>query len=197
MERTAKKTRITGETDVSVEIMLDSVKKSEIKSGVAFFDHMLHSMARHGRLYIKLACLGDTEVDDHHSVEDIGISLGMALKEALGGKAGISRFGEATVPMDDALSLVSIDLSGRPFFSYSGPEMKGIVGVYDEELTPEFLRALSGSAGMNLHVHVFSGENRHHIHESIFKALGIALHRATTIDPLLDGQTPSTKGVLE
>lgn len=197
MERSAKKNRITGETDVSVEIALDSVKKSDIKSGVAFFDHMLNSMARHGRLYVKLTCLGDTEVDDHHSVEDIGITMGTALKEALSDKAGITRFGEATIPMDDALTLVSIDLSGRSYFNYYGPEMKGIVGVYDEELTIEFLRALATSAGMNLHVRVLAGENRHHIHESLFKALGIALHRATSIDPLLNGQTPSTKGILE
>lgn len=197
MERTGKKTRITGETDISVDILLESHKKSEIKSGVAFFDHMLHSMARHGRLYIRLNCLGDTEVDDHHSVEDVGLTLGLALKEALGEKGGIYRFGEALVPMDDALVQLAVDCSGRPYFQYGGPDLDGTIGNYDQELTVEFLRSFATAAGINLHVRVLSGTNGHHVHEAIFKALGIAIRRAVTIDPILAGETPSTKGVLE
>ena len=125
------------------------------------------------------------EIDDHHSVEDIGIALGQAFKQALGDKAGIIRFGDATIPMDDALTMVAIDLSGRPFYKYTGPELNGSIGTFSEELTDEFLRAFAMNAGVNLHVTVFYGQNKHHVHETIFKALGIALHKAAAIDESL------------
>ena len=189
-------TRKTGETEVSVELVLDSVKKSEINSGVPFFDHMLESMSKHGSVRMKLTCAGDRAVDDHHSVEDIGISLGQALKQALGDKTGISRFGHVTIPMDDALTLVAIDLSGRPYYKYTGPELTGSVGAFNEELTDEFLRALAMNAGINLHVKVFYGQNRHHVHETIFKALGIALYMAVSKDESLRGEVLSTKGTI-
>ena len=196
MARTGSTKRKTNETDISVELILDSLKKSEISSGVPFFDHMLGSMARHGRFSLNLACTGDTEVDDHHSVEDIGITMGIALKEALGEKSGIKRFGDVTIPMDDALTLVAIDLSGRPYYQYTGPQLNGYIGNYSEELTDEFLRSFATNAGMNLHVHVFYGQNKHHVHETIFKALGVALYKAAMKDEFLGGNVLSTKGTI-
>lgn len=196
MERKASVTRKTKETDISAEVIFDSVKKSEINSGVPFFDHMLESMSKHGRISLMLHCAGDREIDDHHSVEDVGIVLGQAIKQALGEKSGITRFGDVTIPMDDALTMVALDLSGRPFYKYTGPKLDGIVGTYDEELTDEFLRAFAMNAGVNLHVMVFYGQNKHHVHETIFKALGIALFRAASIDPSLKGAVPSTKGTI-
>lgn len=196
MGRKASIKRKTKETDILIELELGSVRESEINSGVPFFDHMLSSMARHGRFYLKLKCKGDYEIDDHHSVEDVGITLGQAFKEALGDRAGTVRFSDATVPMDDALSLVAIDLSGRPFFQYNGRELKGYVGKYNEELTMEFLRSFATHAGINLHVNLYYGDNGHHVHESIFKALAVSLYRAATIDISLKGEIPSTKGTI-
>ncbi len=196
MERSGVVKRKTRETDISLELVLESTKESVISSGVPFFDHMLASMAKHGRMYIKLSCSGDVAVDDHHSVEDIGIALGQALKSALGNKAGIRRFGDASVPMDDALTLTAVDLSGRAFFHYQGDKLIGYIGRYSEELTSEFLNAFSVNAGINLHVNVFYGDNRHHIHESIFKSLGIALYKAFSIDVSIGGEIPSTKGMI-
>jgi imidazoleglycerol-phosphate dehydratase len=197
MERSASLARKTAETDIAVELILHAVRESAINSGVPFFDHMLSSMAKHGRFYLHLTCQGDNEIDDHHSVEDIGISVGQAFKSALGDKKGIYRFGDAVIPMDDSLSMVVVDLSGRPFFHYEGEELKGYIGRYNEELTGEFLRAFAVNAGVNLHVRVFSGKNRHHVHESIFKALGIALYKASILDSLLAGSILSTKGTIE
>ncbi len=197
MERKATVTRKTLETDISLTLVLESADPSRISSGVPFFDHMLSSFARHGRMYIDLECRGDCQVDDHHSVEDIGICLGKALKRALGDKAGINRFGEATVPMDDALTQAVVDLSGRAFYSYGGGGLAGYIGRYAEELTAEFLRALAVNAEMNLHIDQRRGENRHHIHESIFKALGVALARAFRFDPALGNAIPTTKGTIE
>lgn len=188
--------RKTSETNIAVELELLKAAESVIDTGVPFFDHMLSAMARHGRLTLNLKCVGDVEIDDHHSVEDTGICLGEALKKALGGKGGIYRFGEASVPMDDALATVALDLSGRAFFKYTGPPMQGQIGKYSEELTIEFLRAFADNGGINLHVQVVSGDNRHHIHEAVFKALGMALRKAVEIDPLLDGVVPSTKGTI-
>lgn len=197
MERSATITRKTAETDISINLILHTVRDSSINSGVPFFDHMLASAAKHGRFYLHLTCQGDNEIDDHHSVEDIGISLGQAFKSALGEKKGIYRFGDAVIPMDDALSLVAVDLSGRPFFHYEGDQLKGYIGRYNEELTGEFLQAFAVNAGVNLHVRVFCGSSRHHVHESIFKALGIALYKASMIDSLLAGKILSTKGTIE
>lgn len=194
--RSASVKRTTRETDISLTIELDSTSESSIKSGVPFFDHMLSSFSRHGRISLNLTCVGDTHVDDHHSVEDIGICLGKALGRALSDRAGISRFGFASIPMDDALCQVSIDISGRPWFSYDGPELKGKIGAYDAELTREFLQAVAFNAGINLHVELRRGDNAHHIHEAIFKSLGVALRTAAAIDPSLGGAVPSTKGVL-
>jgi imidazoleglycerol-phosphate dehydratase len=196
MERRSSFKRKTLETDISVDLHLHSAGKSEISTGVSFLDHMLESMARHGRFMMKLSCTGNREMDDHHSVEDIGISMGAALKQALGDKGGIMRFGDAIIPMDDALAMIAVDLSGRPYFKYTGPVLNGSIGTYSEELTDEFLRAFAMSAGMNLHVTVFSGQNKHHVHETIFKALGIALYKASSIDDFLQGDVLSTKGTI-
>ena len=145
---------------------------------------------------LSLSCKGDTHIDDHHSVEDIGIVTGKAFALALGDKKGISRFGFASVPMDDSLCQVSVDLSGRPFFRYEGAKLEGKINRYDEELTNEFLYAFATNCGANIHVNLLYGENRHHIHEAIYKALGLALRNAYTIDPMREGEIPSTKGTL-
>ena len=194
--RSASVKRTTRETDISVSIELDSLRESSIQSGVPFFDHMISAFSRHGRVAMELSCKGDTHIDDHHSVEDIGICLGKALLRALGDRAGITRFGFASVPMDDALAQVSIDISGRPWFSYDGPELAGKIGAYDAELTKEFLQSLAFNAQINLHVEVRRGTNAHHIHEAVFKSLGVALRIAASVDPSLEGAVPSTKGVL-
>jgi imidazoleglycerol-phosphate dehydratase len=197
MERKSKLTRKTRETDITAELILHSTEESQINSGVPFFDHMLQTMAKHGRFYLRLLCQGDNEVDDHHSVEDIGIAVGQALKNALGEKAGIFRFGEAVIPMDETLTLVAMDLSGRPFYQYSGKALTGYIGKYSEELTGEFLRALATHAGINLHVKVFYGANKHHVHESIFKALGVALYKASMLDQVIGDKVLSTKGTIK
>lgn len=196
MERKGSVARKTKETDITVDLLLDSIQKSAISSGVPFFDHMLEAMSRHGRFRLNLACTGDNEIDDHHSVEDVGICIGQAFKQALGDKAGIVRFGDATIPMDDALTMVAVDISGRPFYKYTGPLLNGSIATYSEELTDEFLRAFAVNAGVNLHVMVYYGQNKHHVHETIFKALGIALYKASCRDDSLKGEVPSTKGML-
>lgn len=197
MKRKSKITRTTNETDISIELELTSLKKSDINSGVPFLDHMLSSMSRHGRFYIKLNCTGDIQIDNHHSVEDIGICLGLAFKKALGDKAGIVRFGDAIIPMDDALTMTVVDISGRSFFRYEGRDLKGYIDKYSEELTIEFLKSFALHAEINLHVNQFYGENRHHVHESIFKALGLAMFKAVSFDEFLDGGILSTKGMIE
>jgi imidazoleglycerol-phosphate dehydratase len=196
MERKAIVTRTTKETDISISLELDSVQESNIKSGIPFLDHMLHAVAKHGRIYLELCCKGDYEIDDHHSVEDIGIVLGKALKKALGTKAGIQRFGFSSIPMDDALCQVSLDLSGRPYFVYTGEDLKGYINQYSEELTREFFYAVAVHAEMNLHINLLYGTNRHHIHEALYKAFGVALYRAFSYDDILEGKIPSTKGTI-
>jgi imidazoleglycerol-phosphate dehydratase len=194
MERISVIERKTNETDIKVEINLDKTGQSDIDTGIPFFDHMLNSMMRHGRFTVSIKCKGDIEIDDHHTVEDIGICLGKAFKEALGSKSGIRRFGSVIIPMDDALTAISVDLAGRSFFKYTGTELKGYIKEYSEELTLEFLRSFSDNAQINLHVEQKYGDNRHHIHESIFKALGLALYSGCKIDESLAGDIPSTKG---
>ncbi len=189
--------RTTKETDISASLELNSLERAEVDTGVPFFDHMLMSMARHGRFCLKIKCSGDYEVDDHHTVEDAGICIGRVLKESLGDKAGIHRFGEALIPMDDALVMAAVDLSGRYFLDISGADFSGYVGRYSEELTLEFFRSLAVNAGINLHIRVLAGANRHHIHEAIFKAAGIAIYRAARPDDFLNGQVLSTKGTIE
>lgn len=188
--------RKTSETEIVLKLVLDSPETSIIDSGVPFFDHMLDAMSRHGHFFIDLHCRGDNELDDHHSIEDIGICLGKAFKKALGEKGGIRRFGHAVIPMDDALSLTVADLSGRAFFKYSGVPLSGYINRYNEELTIEFMRSLAMHAEINLHVVLLYGENRHHIHEAIFKSLGIALYTAFSYDSAFEGNVPSTKGII-
>ncbi len=187
--------RETAETKISISLELDGMGKTEIHTGIGFFDHMLNLFAAHGRFDLKVQCHGDIDVDGHHSVEDIGIALGQALKEALGDKRGIARYGTFYLPMDEALAFVSLDISGRPYLVYEGGEMAPMIGDYDTELTEEFLRALAVNAGLTLHAKVLYGKNSHHKVEAIFKALGHALRIAVLKDPRMDG-VPSTKGVL-
>ena len=194
--RTATCNRKTAETDVSLSLNLDGTGKSEIKSGVGFLDHMLTLFARHARMDLALTCAGDTNVDDHHSVEDIAIALGEALKDALGDKRGIVRYGSELLPMDEALVLCAIDLSGRSCLRYSANIPSQKIGSFDTELVQEFFTALARTAGITLHIRQLDGENSHHIVEAMFKALGRALKQAVAIDPAFADEIPSTKGVL-
>lgn len=193
--RTSKINRATNETRVDIEINLDGAGKAQIDSGVGFFNHMLNLFAAHGQFDLKVICAGDLEVDGHHSIEDIGIALGAALKSALGDKRGITRYGTFFLPMDETLALVSLDISGRPFLVYDGGELAPMIGDFDTELVEEFLRAFAFNAGITLHVKILYGKNSHHKVEAIFKALGHALKIAVTIDEKIKG-VPSTKGVL-
>ena len=193
--RTAQLQRKTNETDINISINLDGEGKTDIKSGIGFFDHMLTLFASHGRLDLEVNCNGDIDVDGHHSVEDIGISLGMALKQALGDKKGINRYGTFYLPMDEALAFVSLDISGRSYLVYDGGEMAPMIGNYDTELTEEFLRAFAFNAGITLHVKILYGTNSHHKVEAIFKALGHALRIATEHDQRMN-DIPSTKGII-
>lgn len=193
--RIGKINRATNETRVDVEINLDGAGKTEINSGVGFFNHMLNLFAAHGQFDLKVICAGDLEVDAHHSIEDIGISLGAALKAALGDKRGITRYGTFFLPMDETLALVSLDISGRPFLVCEVGELAPMIGDFDTELVEEFLRAFAFNAGITLHVKIFYGKNSHHKVEAIFKALGHALKTAVTIDEKIKG-VPSTKGTL-
>lgn len=196
MERIGSFSRKTGETDVSVTVSLLTTESSKIETGVPFLDHMLDAVARHGRCKLDVYCSGDTHIDDHHSVEDIGICLGKALAEALGEKRGIRRFGFGSVPMDESLSQVSLDLSGRGYFKYAGEKLSGTIHTYAEELTIEFFNSLAFNALMNIHINLLYGSNRHHIHESIFKSFALALYTACRYDEILHDSVPSTKGVL-
>lgn len=193
--RIGKLNRKTNETRIDVELNLDGAGKAEISSGIGFFDHMLNLFAAHGRFDLKVTCAGDLEVDGHHSVEDIGIAMGAALKEALGDKRGITRYGTFFLPMDETLAFVSLDISGRPFLVCEVGELAPTIGAFDTELVEEFLRAFAFNAGLTLHVKILYGKNSHHKVEAIFKALGHALRAAVTIDDKIQG-VPSTKGVL-
>lgn len=201
--REASFDRVTKETNISMTLNLDGSGKGEIDSGIGFFDHMLNSFAKHGNLDLKVACKGDLKVDCHHSVEDIGIVLGTCIKEAVGDKAGIRRYGSAIIPMDDALVLCAIDLSGRPYlnFNYYFEDERVSdfdvtkVGDFETETLREFLYAVSYSAGMNLHVKVLDGINTHHIIEAIFKAMANALRVSVSYDDQREGVL-STKGAL-
>lgn len=196
MERSSSVGRKTAETNIAIELNIDGSGNSSIHSGIGFFDHMLVLLAKHGLFDLTVRCAGDLEVDGHHTVEDIGIVLGQALKNALGGKAGIRRYGTAYVPMDEALAMVSLDISGRPYLVYDAVTPAPSIGAYDCELTEEFLRALAVNAGLTLHVKLLHGKNSHHIVEAIFKALGRALDEATCRDERITG-VMSTKGTLD
>lgn len=195
MARTASVERATSETKVSVSLDLDGGDVS-ISTGVPFFDHMLDQVARHGRLGMTVAATGDLEIDAHHTVEDVGIALGEALTVALGDKRGIKRYGDALVPMEEALAQVALDLSGRPLLVYEADVPAESIGQYDTVLTEEFLQALCRSGGLTVHVRLLTGRNPHHCVEGIFKALARALSEAVSIDPRAADSVPSTKGVL-
>ena len=194
--RTATINRKTAETEIALTLNLDGQGKSEIASGVGFLDHMLTLFARHARFDLALNCAGDTQVDDHHSVEDIALSLGEALKSALGEKRGIRRYGSELLPMDEALVLCAVDLSGRGSIRYSANIPSQKIGSFDTELVQEFFTALCRTAGLTLHLKQLDGENSHHIVEAMFKSLGRALKQAVAIDPAFADEIPSTKGVL-
>lgn len=187
--------RNTAETHINLTLSLDGTGTYQVNSGVGFLDHMLCLFAKHGALDLTLRAKGDTYIDDHHTVEDIGITLGQAIKQALGDKKGIARYGHAMVPMDEALILVALDLSGRGHLEFDLPLPASKVGTFDTELVEEFCRALALNAGMTLHVRMMNGRNTHHIIEGTFKALGRALRQAVAPDERLTG-IPSTKGVL-
>lgn len=194
--RTSEIKRSTAETEISLSLNLDGSGKCEIDSGVGFFDHMLTLFARHGRFDLKLECKGDTYVDDHHSVEDIGICLGKAFKEALGDKRGIVRYGDITLPMDEALILSAADISGRSFLVYGLEIPTEKVGSFDTELVEEFFTAFVSNAGITLHIKQLAGKNSHHIIEGTFKSVARSLRKAVAIDPDCADELPSTKGVL-
>ena len=188
--------RKTGETDIKLSLNLDGKGEGKIETGCGFLDHMLTLFKKHGRFDLEVIAKGDTYVDYHHTVEDIGITLGLAFKEALGDKAGITRYADTTLPMDEALILTAVDLSGRAFFVKDLDIKSNKVGDFDTELVEEFLIALSSNAGFTLHVRQLSGSNAHHIIEGIFKSLARTLKKAVAIDSTLNGEIPSTKGVL-
>jgi imidazoleglycerol-phosphate dehydratase len=187
--------RETSETRISLSLDLDGQGVSDISTGVGFLDHMLELFARHGFFDLQVRCKGDLEVDAHHTVEDVGICLGLAVREALGSAKGIRRYGWAILPMDEALASVAIDLGGRPYLAVSLPTLDGDIGGFAMELLPEFFQAFTNNAGANLHIRVDSGRNRHHMAEAIFKGFSKALDQAVTLDPRVEGVL-STKGRL-
>jgi imidazoleglycerol-phosphate dehydratase len=196
MSRVGAAQRRTGETDVRVRVDLDGSGKAEAKTGVGFFDHMLTALARHALFDLEVSAAGDLHVDGHHTVEDVGIVLGQALAQALGERRGIRRYGEATVPLDDALARAVVDVSGRPFLAYHAePPTWQMLGDYDVALTPEFFRGLATHGGLTVHVDLLRGQNAHHVVEAVFKAVARALGAAVMLDPRVTG-VPSTKGVL-
>jgi imidazoleglycerol-phosphate dehydratase len=196
MMRQAKIDRKTKETEIHLTLELDGSGRSRIATGIPFMDHMLNLLAAHGFIDMELSAEGDREIDDHHTVEDLGICLGAALREALGDKKGIRRYGEATVPMDEALARIAMDISNRPILSYRVPLKKGTTGTFDVGLIKEFFRALVTNAGITMHVDVFAGDDPHHVSEAIFKAFAMALDQATALERRLSGDVPSTKGLL-
>ncbi len=194
--RTAQVVRKTRETEITLRLGLDGTGQSKVDTGVPFLNHMLELLAKHGLFDLTVAARGDVDIDDHHTVEDVGLVLGQALRETLGDKAGIRRFGESTVPLDEALVQIVVDLSGRPFFVYDVKIKQAKIGQFDVELIHDFLLALVNQAGMNLHVRMLSGRNPHHIVEATFKGLARALDLATQRDPRVRGVL-STKGTLD
>ena len=194
MNRSSRITRKTRETDIEVALNLDGAGQVDLATGIPFLDHMLHLFAAHGYFDLTVKATGDLEVDQHHTVEDIGICLGQAFREALGAKSGVRRYGEARVPMDEALAQATVDLSNRPFLHFD-VRFAPVSAALDPQLVKEFWRAVAIHGGMTIHIEVPYGENTHHIMEAIFKAMGRALDRASQPEPRAQG-TPSTKGVL-
>jgi imidazoleglycerol-phosphate dehydratase len=196
MKREKRIKRKTKETEIHLKLNLDGRGLSKVDTGIAFMDHMLSLLTAHGFIDMELSARGDTEIDDHHTVEDLGICLGAALKDALGEKRGIKRYGVATIPMDEALARVVIDISNRPILSYRVSLKKRTTGTFDVGLIKEFFHALVINAGITMHIDLLAGEEPHHVSEAIFKAFGRALDQAIRLDDRLDGSIPSTKGLL-
>ncbi|BBL86258.1 imidazoleglycerol-phosphate dehydratase (chromatophore) [Paulinella micropora] len=194
--RTGKVHRITGETDIRVSVNLDGTGKCNVQTGIPFLDHMLHQLSSHGLLDLDIHATGDIHIDDHHTNEDVGITLGQALAQALGDRSGIQRFGYFSAPLDEALIQVSLDFSGRPHLSYDLKIPGQRVGNYDTELVKEFFVALSNNSLMTIHIRQLAGVNSHHIIEACFKSFARALRNAIEIDQRRSNQIPSSKGVL-
>jgi imidazoleglycerol-phosphate dehydratase len=194
--RSASISRKTAETDVAVSIGLDGTGQARIATGIGFLDHMLELFARHGLFDLEIKVEGDLHVDQHHSAEDCGIALGQAFAKALGDKRGIARYADTHLPMDETLSRVCVDISGRPFLVFRTAFRVEKIGQFDTELVREWFQAFAMNAGITLHVETFYGDNAHHIAESLFKGLARALRKAVTVDPREEGRVPSTKGTL-
>jgi imidazoleglycerol-phosphate dehydratase len=195
-DRKARVERNTSETQITVSLDLDGAGRADVKTPLPFLTHMVEQIARHGLFDLTVEAKGDVEIDGHHTTEDLGITLGQAVREALGDKKGIARYGEATLPMDEALALCALDLSGRTFFVSRVPLPKAKLGDFDVELAPVFFEGFARGAQANLHLRLLEGDNLHHIIEICFKAFAKALMRATRIDPRAAGALPSTKGSL-
>jgi imidazoleglycerol-phosphate dehydratase len=193
--RTATVSRKTNETDIRLSLNIDGKGEARLETGLGFFEHMLGSLAKHARFDLEVFCKGDLQIDEHHSLEDIGIVLGSALAEAVGDKSGIARFGHALVPLDEALSRAVVDFSGRSFLHFKARFRRSKVGEMSTEMVEEFWRAFAANAGITLHLEVLYGKNTHHQVESLFKSAARALHEATRFAPGVEG-VPSTKGVL-
>lgn len=196
MARTATITRTTSETDITLTLNLDGAGAADISTGIGFLDHMLTSLARHGLFDLTVQAEGDLHIDDHHTTEDVGIVLGMALRKALGEKRGIRRFGNALIPMDETLAEAAVDISGRPFLAWNVEFERPKIGEMDTELFEEFFRALAFNALITLHITRRAGRNAHHVAEACFKATARALRMAVELDPRVGDAIPSTKGAL-
>lgn len=195
-DRIASVSRQTRETQIDVELNLDGSGKADLHTGVPFFDHMLDQVARHGLIDLKIDATGDLQIDAHHTVEDVGITVGKALAQALGDKGGVRRYGHAYVPLDEALSRVVVDLSGRPGLEYFVDYPRARIGDFDVDLLHEFFQGLVNHANISLHIDALRGRNAHHVAETVFKAFGRALRMAVEIDPRAGSAPPSTKGSL-
>jgi len=195
MARTSKVRRVTGETEIEIELNMDGTGKHDIQTAIPFLDHMLAQLARHGFFDLHVRAKGDIEIDFHHTVEDTGITLGEAFSQAMGDKKGIRRFAQASVPLNEALAHCVIDISGRPFFVFNCDLPKSKIGEFDVELVPEFFQAFSANSGVTLHFNAGSWTNLHHIVEAMFKAFARAMDQACTLDPR-SSEVPSTKGKL-
>ena len=196
MMRKAVMERRTKETDIRLELCLEGSGQTELATGVGFFDHMLDALCRFAQFDLKVACTGDLHVDAHHTVEDVGICLGKALREALGDRAGIRRVGSACMPMDESLAFAAIDISGRPYLAFDADFTAPMVGAFDTQLAEEFFRAVAVNAGLTVHMRLLAGRNDHHKLEALFKAFGLALRDAAAVDPRVMGVL-STKGALD
>ena len=194
--RIAKIARKTNETEIAVSIDLDGTGKHAMNTGIGFFDHMLDQLARHSLIDMEVTCKGDLHIDSHHSVEDVGIALGQAIKEALGDKKGIRRYASCDLPMDGTLTRAALDVSGRAFLVFKAEFSQGKIGDIDTELFREFFQAFAVNAGITLHIENFYFDNNHHLAESMFKAVARALRTALEIDPRMSDSVPSTKGML-